>query len=166
MQSITDFHFWIGLFGILIAFILAFYVPGRVLMGNLPISKLKVSHALSLVIGAVFWAWQGYIFGILHLRFLSYAYVLVFLGIFFVKGFHKSIDFKALKIRTIDPVILLLVGIGVFVQTFPYIRMGFASAQGMIVAAHNMEDHIWHADLLERLYPDFQQMNQAWPELD
>lgn len=151
MYSITEIQFWLAILGIAASFILAFYIPGKVLLGDALITKLKVSHALAFVVGAVFWAWQAYILGMLNLRFLSYAYLLIFLFYFVRQGLYKGISFKSFKLRAVDPVILVLVGIGVFIQTFPYVRTGLKSVEGIIIAAHNTSDHIWHAGLIQEI---------------
>lgn len=155
MYSLIDIQFWLSLVGIAASFAFAFYIPGRVLLGDIPIAKRAVSHALAIVVGAVFWAWQAYIFGLLELRFLSYAYLLVFIFYFFKQGLYRDISLRNFRLRTVDPVIAFLVGVGVIAQTFPYVRMGLKTGEGIILAAHNLDDHIWHAGLIREIIHRF-----------
>lgn len=155
MINFTDFQFWLSLVGIVLSFILAFYVPGRVLLGNAPITKIRASHALAIVIGAVFWAWQAYVFGQLQMRYLSYGYLIIFLIVFVKQGYLSIFKVKDFKIKAVDPIILLVIGVGTLVQTFPYFRMGQKINEGIITVAHNPDDHIWHAGLIREIISRF-----------
>jgi hypothetical protein len=155
MYSLTDIGFWLSLVAIFCSFIVAFYIPGRVLLADASITKLRVSHALSVVVGAVFWAWQAYIFAVMGMRNLSYGYLLVFIIIFIKKGYFKKPTRKIFTISSFDPIALTLIIVGVIAQTFPYLRMGIKVPEGIIIAAHNPDDHIWHAGLIRELISRF-----------
>src|SRR5476649_454363 len=58
-----------------------FTVPGLVILGR-RIMPWWIRYTLSSIIGVALWTWQGYLLGLLHLRFLTYVYVLICLYIF------------------------------------------------------------------------------------
>lgn len=155
MYSFTEVQFWFSILAIFCSFVFAFYIPGRVLLANASITKLRVSHALAFVIGAVFWAWQAYIFGMMGMRDLSYGYLVVFLIFFIKKGYFKKPTRKIFTISSFDPIALILIVVGVIAQTFPYLRMGIRVPEGINIVAHNPDDHIWHAGLIRELISRF-----------
>ena len=76
MQSILHSLFYTLAF--ILSIFLAFYIPGRVILGK--ISKNTAWNfeklIISLVVGMVLWAYQAIIFGYLGIRWLSYGEVL------------------------------------------------------------------------------------------
>jgi hypothetical protein len=136
------------------AVFLAFYIPGRVVLGESKnISKLGV-FAVSIILGFVLWGWQGYIFGFLQQRWLSYLYLLIFLAIF-VKKKYFLFKLPKVQLRRIDPIIALIVVIGIFGQLMPFIKTGLISSRGLFIGSYNYCDHIWHAALAQELSTRF-----------
>jgi hypothetical protein len=136
------------------AIFLAFYIPGKVILGESKnISKLGM-FAVSIILGFVLWGWQGYVFGFLQLRWLSYVYLLIFLAIFIRKKYLNlklpKIDFKHL-----DLIIISIVVLGIFGQVVPFIKTGSVSPDGLFIGSYNYCDHIWHAALSEELKANF-----------
>lgn len=134
------------------AAVFAFYVPGKIVLGKVAFPKL-MDTSISIVVGIVLWAMQGLVFGYLHIRFMSYLYILVFVVLFIKKKYYNSLlghDFKKLDIMSFS-----LIVVGVIGQVFSYITMGIQTSQGVIIAAHNNEDHIWHAALVKELIKRF-----------
>ena len=133
---------------------LAFYVPGRVVLGEQKnLSKLGL-FTTSFILGIVLWGWQGYVFGYLQLRWLTYAYLLIFLAVFIKK---KCFLFKFPKIQfnKIDLITLSIVIIGIFGQVIPFIKTGLISSEGLFIGAYNACDHIWHAGLAQEIATRF-----------
>lgn len=140
------------IFSFIFAIITAFYVPGRVILGNKTMSLIS-KIAVSIVIGMVLWAFQGLVFGYMHQRWLSYPYLVVFLLFFWHLGYYKtSLDIKRWKI---DIPAIVIVMIGVIGQIFPFFRVGWSAAKGVVIVASNPNDHIWHAALIKELVKRF-----------
>jgi hypothetical protein len=134
--------------------LLAFYVPGRVILGGQKnISKLGL-FAVSYILGIVLWGWQAYIFGYLQLRWLSYLYLLVFLLIFIRKK-YLYFKFPKIALKKLDIIIILIVAIGIFGQVMPFIKTGLVSLNGLFISTYNSCDHIWHAALAQELATRF-----------
>ncbi len=155
MFSITDFGFWLSLVAIAASILLAFYIPGRTVLGRTKIIEGGAVHVVAFVLGITLWAWQGYIFGTLHLRWLSYIYLLIFVFLFF-KGRYINLRKLTLKpLFSTDPILLFLGAVGIFAQTFQYYDYGLRTAKGIVITAHNPNDHIWHAALVQELVTRF-----------
>ena len=133
---------------------LAFYIPGRVLLGRQEnLSKLGI-FAVSIILGAVLWGWQGYVFGFLQLRFLSYLYLLVFLGVFIKKNYFR-IEIPKFQLKVVDFVVGLIVLVGIFGQVMPFAKTGLISQNGLFISTYNSCDHIWHSALAEEFAKGF-----------
>jgi len=138
----------------IVAIFLAFYIPGRVILGTQDkLSKLGIV-AVSIILGIILWGWQGYLLGFLNLRFLSYLYLLVFLIIFIKK---KYFFFKVPKIslKKIDLIAVLISAVGIFGQITPFIKTGLISQNGLFISVYNSCDHIWHGALAGELAARF-----------
>ncbi len=149
MYSPTDFIYWLYLLGIFLSFVTAFYIPGRVILGKE--KKLgKSIHVIAIVVGLVLWALQGYVFGLLQLRFLSYIYLLIFL-LLFIKNRYYLISIKKPDLGKIDfPLVVLLI-IGIVAQILPYFQVGVHTQEGMRFVSVNAIDHLWHAGLVQEI---------------
>jgi hypothetical protein len=136
------------------AVFLAFYIPGRVVLGEQKsLSKIGI-FSVSFILGIVLWGWQAYLFGFLQLRWLSYIYLLIFLVIFVRK---KYFSFKLPKIQFKKPdwITGLIVLIGIIGQAMPFVKNGLMSSSGIFISSYNSTDHIWHATLVEELVRRF-----------
>ncbi len=142
----------IFLIGFILAVFCAFYVPGRVLLGKTELPSFS-KIAVSITAGIVLWALQGAIFGYLQIRWASYLYLLLFMGMFIKEGYYRLLWTK--KEWKIDFISLLLICIGVIGQTLPYVQTGWRVVEGIIFTSHNPEDHIWHAALVKELGTHF-----------
>src|ERR1035437_3735148 len=133
---------------------LAFYIPGRVILGEQKNLSALGIFAVSYVIGIVFWGWQGYLFGFLQLRNLSYLYLLVFLGLFI---FRKYYSFKIPKANSkkFDWLTILMAVVGITAQIIPFMRNGQILNQGLFVSNNNAVDHVWHVTLVGELVRRF-----------
>lgn len=133
---------------------LAFYIPGRVVLGDQKnLSKIGF-FAVSYILGIALWAWQGYLFGFLHLRSLSYLYLFVFLGLFIFKRYYS---FKLLKInlKKFDWLTIGIAAVGIFGQAVIHLRNGAETSLGMFITNNNNMDQTWHASLVEELVRRF-----------
>lgn len=76
MAPFFDLSFWLYLLIFLFASFFAFYIPGSISLKKLHLSSF--SHiVLSLVVGMVLWGWQGFIFGLLGIRWMTYLYLFI-----------------------------------------------------------------------------------------
>jgi len=62
--------------GFIIATILAFFIPGDIFIRRLNLTKLQ-RIVLAVGLGMVLWALQGFIFGFLGFRDLTYVYLAI-----------------------------------------------------------------------------------------
>ena len=74
MITFTDPLFYLELLYFLPVTLLAFYIPGNVVLSSFGWTPLK-TITLSFILGVVMWALQGMVFGYLHLRLFSYIYL-------------------------------------------------------------------------------------------
>ncbi len=137
----------------------AFYMPGRVLFGK---SLLRLTNSpfaifiLSLTLGMVIWAYQGVVLGYLHLRFLTYIYLLIFIILWVKKhrvAFLKKENlFRHIKIDFFIVVIFLL---GIFGQNLPFVVGAFNFSDGIRLFSGSADDTFWHTGLIESLTRTF-----------
>ncbi len=74
--SLSDPIFWIQFFYYFVVVFIAYYIPGSLLLRKVILPWIfKIS--VSVTLGMVLLAYQGYLFGILHIRYLTYIYLLV-----------------------------------------------------------------------------------------
>lgn len=139
----------LGIIAFIPASILALYIPGRVALGNKHRHSGFVSACISLLVGIVLFAWQGFVFGFFHMRWATYIYLAIFFIVFVFKKYYPT-RFSVLY-KNIDWFSVCLIVVGVFAQTISYIRMGWITSAGMIISTHNTVDHIWHAALTNEL---------------
>lgn len=133
---------------------LAFYIPGRVVLGKqTKFSPLAIT-GVSIILGFVLWGWQGYLFGYLQLRWLSYLYLLIFLALF-IKRKYWVIEIPKVQLKKLDLIILLIIVLGIFGQVMPFVKNGFTSSEGLFIHSYNYCDHIWHAALAQELASKF-----------
>jgi len=138
----------------IISIFLAFYIPGRVILGfQKNLSRIGL-FSVSFILGIVLWGWQGYVFGFLQTRWLSYVYLLVFLAIFIKKKYYT---FKIPKIHPVkfDWVTLTIITIGIIGQIMPFIKYGQITPLGLFISNYNNVDHIWHVDIVSELVRRF-----------
>jgi hypothetical protein len=144
--------FFIPLF--IVAAFLAFYIPGRVILGTQKnLSNIGI-FALSFILGIVLWAWQGYVFGFLQLRWLSYVYLLVFLGVFIKKSYYL-LQTPQIKVRKLDWLTIFIAAVGIIAQIIPHFRNGETTSLGVFITNNNSPDQVWHAALVEELLKRF-----------
>src|SRR5260221_3271006 len=78
VYSFLDIQFW--LFALLtpLVFFVSFYVPGSFFVEKLKPKSTIIYFLLSLVLGLVMWGVQGFVFGFIQLRWLTYLYLMFF----------------------------------------------------------------------------------------
>lgn len=129
LLSYTDALFWLYLLYFWISITLAWYIPGCVFLRHLGLSPLPHT-TLSFLVGLVLWSWQGELFGLLHIRWATYGYLVIFFFLFIfqhkrMKRSHPT-SFFSCTIAT-----LLLVGLGVVFQQIPVWYTAIRTAEGL-----------------------------------
>ncbi len=145
--------YFLPIFFIVPAIFIAFYIPGKVVFGTQKSSNGIITFACSMIIGLVLWGWQGYILGYLHIRFLSYIYLLVFISIFIYKKYYT---FKLKKPKSHDFLALFLIVLGTIAQIAPYYKIGLVTDKGIYLPPFNYStDHIGHTSLINEMVTRF-----------
>ncbi len=138
------------------AAILSFYIPGRVLLGEQKGLSSFGLTVLALVIGIALWAWQGYIFGYLGIRWMSYLYLGIFLFLFIRQKYYQIIIPHSKKsYKHIDWIAFFIGLIGVLSQSIVYLRNGQKTSEGLFLMNNNLVDHIWHAAVVNEIIHRF-----------
>lgn len=148
MITLLNLWFWFYFLIFFFAIFIAFFIPADVFL-----KKLKLHFSCRLVLGTtlgmVMWAWQGFIFGYLNLRFLTYLYLFIFLifWIFLNQDFIKNLFKFKLSFRNIDYILIIIVILGVFAQLIPVWGFGLQYDKGIYLCCGNREDLILHLAL-------------------
>ncbi len=154
MQSILHSLFYTLAF--ILSIFLAFYIPGRVILGK--ISKNTAWNfeklIISLVVGMVLWAYQAIIFGYLGIRWLSYGYLLFFI-FFWIRQQNAHTFFSTLKRKFINIkpnwLLLLVFIVGIFGQTQQFFITGLTLSDGIRIFSPASDDAFWHLALTSEI---------------
>src|SRR4030042_6029488 len=138
----------------ILAVILAFFIPGR-----LALLPLKRSFFEQIVIGSsigiVLWALQGYIFGLLGIRWASFFY-LAFCFILWIYLYKKY--FIKLRIHfpnQIDILSFLIIIGGSILSLSAVWFMGVRQSNGLFFCCRGVPDAIYHLSLTNQLINNF-----------
>lgn len=134
----------------LCAIFLAFYIPGSVLLRKLNLTTFHRT-SLSLVFGMVLWGWQGFLFGFLGVRWLSYLYVLLFFFMWLLQGKAKGFRLPWVNVKRTDPLLVLIVVAGVAIQVSVLLLMGIRLESGLFFCCGAIGDFMYHIRLTDAL---------------
>lgn len=159
----TGVAWWLEAGKFSLAVVAAFLIPGLVFTGQIKTASRLAKVTLALVVGAVFWSWQEYLFGFLGLRQLSYLYLAGFSAFWFGKSKISLLNFKrkgrfrlAFRGKMSAWLLALLVTAGTLGQAVPYAFNGYLNADGDYLFQNgNPEDNFWHAALTSQFVEDF-----------
>ncbi len=157
MYSFFDIQFWLYFILFLIAIFFSIYIPGYYWIKKLPIKSLLVFHLLSIVLGFVLWGIQGYIFGYLNLRFVTYGYILLFaLLVFFQRTqLLDTVKSSKKKLAKFDRVALSLIIIGMILQAYPVFMSGMMYSDGVRFFDVNATDGVLHLGYIQSMTETF-----------
>src|SRR3989338_3614086 len=145
MITLTDIFFWLDGVYFLVAILLAFYLPGVYFISKLKLAKLQ-EIVLSFIMGMVLWGWQGFVFGYLNIRWLSYIYLLLFLFLWLKKvvpSYKQYKRFEPFKIlKNTDWILTLIIVLGVFIQLTSVWLTGVLTTKGLYFCCGNIADNI------------------------
>lgn len=145
MLSIFDISFWLYFFAFSIVVFFAFFIPGDVFLKRLSLSVFQ-RIVLGIIVGMVLWAWQGFILGYLHARWLSYIYLAaaLLLWLKFNFNFEKKIFNKIdrAKLKKIDLLLIVIIFLGTFIQLSAVWFTGALYKDGLYFCCGNIADSI------------------------
>lgn len=151
MYSLSDYQFWVACMGFILATFVSFYLPGFLLFCR--IKKISIlTILLSITVGYVLWAMQGYVFGYLHLRWLTYVYLLVVIVLAFPhrKAICNSFIYVWQSILR-NKLIAGFVIFGVVLQSQVMFGSGLVTPQGMHFHGVNNVDGIMHLGYIQKM---------------
>src|SRR3989344_3747306 len=153
--DIGMFPFWFLVF--LVSIYISALIPGRLIISKTKLS-LGLSHLLlSLAVGIVLLGIQGYIFGYLHLRFLTYLYVI---GCFVIAVKHRQFLFEYLRdalceIRQIDYIVRWIILGGIVIQMIPIFGSGLRLLDGIAFFGISRYDGVMHLSFIQSITASF-----------
>lgn len=157
MYSFLDIQFWLFFLLFFIAVFFSIYIPGYYWIKKISVKSLLIFHVLSFVLGFVIWAAQGYIFGYLNLRFLTYVYVVLFFFIAYRERENLIQIFKITisNLRRFDKVALIFITIGMIVQSYPVFMSGMLYTGGVRFFDVNATDGVLHLGYIQSMIQNF-----------
>ena len=151
MYSFFEPLFWVNALYFIVSSILAFFIPG-----NIFIKKFKLTFfaevVLSIIVGFVFWCLQGFLFGYMQLRFLTYLYLIISL-VTWIFLYRKKI-FERVKFKKPDFAILILLILGTLMQLSTIWPNGLSVNKGLYFCC-GMPDTLYHLALTSELVKQF-----------
>lgn len=136
----------------LLVFFLTFYIPGRVVLGKYVKTNPLESLVLSVFLGMSLWGIQGYVFGYLNLRFLTYAYLTInwFIWIKFLAN-EKSKIKESFKLVIQDKWLVIILTIGIPISIVSVFTSGLPGNDGVGFYGINPIDGSFHIALINSL---------------
>ncbi len=141
------------------AFTVSFYFPGLFFISFFKIKHVFVRFLLENILGFVIWAYQGYIFGSIGMRWLSYVYLgVIFCGLlFFRKKIKKTMSiFEVVRmLPSVDKIVFILICFGLVIQMIPVFGSGILYPEGVRFFGVNSRDGIMHMAYIQSISEHF-----------
>lgn len=162
MFQVASLAFWLNFVYFWFLVFIAFYIPGSALLRQFSFRK-SIEIPLAVSVGMMFWAIQGFVFGYLGIRWMSYGYVLFFslFWIFFQRERKINIlnDLANLgRIIVSHKTVFLIILLGSFVQLTTIWMTGILRPDGAYFCCGDANDNAWFAsvtvELIDRFPPD------------
>ena len=147
--SPLGFPFWLYAFYFIFVIFLSFSVPGVVLLERFKLGKFQ-AFVLGTMLGLVLWIWQGFIFGYLGIRFMTYVYILIFLLIWLYRIVLKRKK-SNLRRSLLDKWIVTVLLLGVLVQSSAVWFTGILVSGGVYFCCGNISDSLYHIALTNQI---------------
>lgn len=157
--SFDEYQWWLWLIIFYFAIIISFYLPGFLLLqhSNLKIRPSVLSFVLACVIGFALWGFQGYVFGYIGIRWMTYVYILgVLVGAFLLK--QKVIEHFSILIKTIFSTHKITLGfilLGMVLQIIPVFGSGIRFQDGIRFFGVNAYDGVMHLSYIQSIISTF-----------
>lgn len=153
MEITRNFFLFIASFPLYtLVLLLAWYIPGSFFIRGKNVSAFQ-RFVLSCGTGMALWGWQGWVFGWLHLRWLTYLYLFVFFVLWGKSVVPPKISrnqFSKMLVKTVrnlDLVLLFVVITGIIIQLQGAWFNGLTVGDEIMFSGGHEPDHIWHAAL-------------------
>lgn len=158
MDTFTSFEFWRNFLFFFPVIILAFYLPALVLLKNFRLSKFE-TISLGVPLGIALFAWQGFIFGYLGMRWLTYIYVLASL-FYLLFTQKKAISLGAISASLVMflkeySLVLILIIVGVVIQLSAIWFTAVQQDGRIFFCCGNIHDNIWFGSIASELVSRF-----------
>jgi len=129
----------------------SFYLPGALILYKRKLS-LGLHILLSFCVGIALWGFVGYVLGFLQLRFLTYLYV----GIVVILAYRTqlltiTLFRESLKWVKNNPLLVIFILVGVFVQLSSVIGSGVMYKEGVRFFGVNRADGIMHIAFIQSI---------------
>ncbi len=147
--------FWLYFFLFFVAVFLAFFVPGDLILKklNLPITPRLI---LGTILGMVLWGMQGFIFGHLGFRWLSYIYLLATSVLWLKICFrYDNKLLKETKHFKPDLLVISLILLGTLLQVTTVWFNGVQTIKGLYFCCGNPSDNLFHIALTNQIIQHF-----------
>lgn len=158
MITLLSLSFWLNFFYFGLIMIFEFFFPGDLILGKFK-TNIFIRFVLGVVLGFVMWAWQGYIFGYLGIRNLSYLYLLTVIILWIkyrYKFFIKQLREQPFNFKRIDLVTLGILAVGIVIQNLPMWGNGLLFVnKGMYFCCGNQLDNFFHFALTQNIVFNF-----------
>jgi hypothetical protein len=158
MTTFSSLSFWLFFIIFFIAIFFSFYVPGSFLLKKFRLNLLP--HVIvSTITGMSLWGWQGFIFGFLDIRWMTYLYLLIFF-FFWIRTDEKKEIFSFIKsftpkrIKSLDLLLLTLVLVGTIMQLTSAFFTGILTKTGLFFCCMP-PDSLYHIALTNQLIKGF-----------
>ncbi len=158
MNTFYGFEFWRNFLLFFPVAILVFYLPGLVLLKNFRLSKFE-TISLGVPLGIALFAWQGFIFGYLGMRWLTYVYVIV-PPIYLYFTLRKTLSLIEIKMSLTRFVkeyslVLFLIVVGVIIQLSAIWFTAVRINGSLVLCCGNIHDNIWFGSIASELVSRF-----------
>ncbi len=139
-----------------IVFFLTFIIPGSILIYPLRLEAFE-TVTLGSGLGVALWAMQGFVFGLLGLRQLTYLYLLTFLVIWIYIVFKKKRKLKSYlkSLVCLDLFSYILIVLGSILALGAVWFMGVKVQDGLFFCCRGVPDAIYHLSLTNELINHF-----------
>lgn len=150
MLTFFTLSFWIYFLYFWGVVFLAFFIPGHLLIKGWRLNIFQ-KLVLATIIGMVLWGWQGFIFGFLGLRWLTFIYIIIVL-IFWLK--INKFKMPLLKLPKINFLLTFLIVIGTLLQLATIFFMGVLYKDGIYFCCA-LPDSLYHLALTNQIVKQF-----------
>lgn len=157
MFTLGSITFWLYFHLFFISLLISVLLPGLLVLKSIRFSNTTTKLLVGFVLGILMWSAQGYLLGYLHLRFLTYLYILITL--FFTYKYRDTLAETFIesskKLGKVSKKILLLMLIGTITQIIPVVGSGLRYIDGVRFFEVNGYDGLMHLGFIQSIVNSF-----------
>lgn len=117
-------------------------------------TNVVLRAVLSIPVGMSMWAWQGYIFGMINQRWLTYGYLALF-ALIGIKRYHRNLLINLRNVfhefKHIQGILVIVIVLSSFIQVFGHVGSGLKTEAGISFYFVNAVDGIMHLGYIQSL---------------